>query len=471
MREKIFGFFAVVVIIVGVLSFALMRATLGDLSNEGQAQRAVRSAVAELRVQGLEVERWLVTQSSNAKLREPFDAGTKKASLQNARERADELEEEAKKHINLIPPAVVAIVDLDGKAMARNRSNLWANMSVGDNIPGMMETIKKGGTGSSVWFDQQWLVSYGPIRDDKGAVIGAILYGTGFNDERLENISEDTSQRPLIAVVPKGDTMTVIAKSNKATDDMAVGDVLTSAKEALGRDQVSGVRGLPDDLDGAALPLAGYGDGQRAVIMAVTKARAVSSFGSVVLPLLGTIVFGLLLSFIVAHFLNSLISRPISDLEDGLLAIINGQTDIRFELEHPLLGGLVFRINSLLNQLLGVAEDDTDDEGRPSVAPSSQSFSGALNVDERMVSLSAEDVAEAEELRDEAPEDYYKRIFDEYIDAKASLGDPVDHIRFAPFSDRIKASERELSEKHGKPFRYRIEQKGSEVVFLAVPLG
>ena len=54
--------------------------------------------------------------------------------------------------------------------------------------------------------------------------------------------------------------------------------------------------------------------------------------------------------------------------------MINGRTNHRFELEHPDLGGLVFRINSLLNAMMGVAEDTTDEQGRPSQGPSAQGF-------------------------------------------------------------------------------------------------
>ena len=43
--------------------------------------------------------------------------------------------------------------------------------------------------------------------------------------------------------------------------------------------------------------------------------------------------------------------------------------DRRFEIEHAELGGLVFRLNSLLNQLIGVQEDETDADGRPTPAP------------------------------------------------------------------------------------------------------
>jgi hypothetical protein len=56
-------------------------------------------------------------------------------------------------------------------------------------------------------------------------------------------------------------------------------------------------------------------------------------------------------------------TRPISQLEEGLLSIINGKTDMRFELEHEELGGLVSRINSLLNSLTGVSEADEENRG------------------------------------------------------------------------------------------------------------
>jgi hypothetical protein len=50
------------------------------------------------------------------------------------------------------------------------------------------------------------------------------------------------------------------------------------------------------------------------------------------------------------------------------------------------------------------------------------------------------------------------------------LGDPVDHITREAFIGRIMASEREMSKKHGKPVRYKVEVRGKEVVLLAVPL-
>jgi hypothetical protein len=133
---------------------------------------------------------------------------------------------------------------------------------------------------------------------------------------------------------------------------------------------------------GAAL-LEGYGDGRRGVLMAAVPAALVSSVPGLLWPLIAVGVLGVLLVIAGGVLLGNYISRPIAEIEDGLLAVINGSRDLRFELEHPELGGLVTRINSLLNALMGVPEDTTDEQGRPSRPPSAQEFREALSVDDQ----------------------------------------------------------------------------------------
>ncbi len=75
-----------------------------------------------------------------------------------------------------------------------------------------------------------------------------------------------------------------------------------------------------------------------------------------------------------------------------------------------------------------------------------------------MAALSVEEIpADAKALLEEPEDAYYARIFAEYIAAKKSLGDPVDHITRDAFVARLKSSEQELGRKHGKPMRYKIE--------------
>ena len=88
------------------------------------------------------------------------------------------------------------------------------------------------------------------------------------------------------------------------------------------------------------------------VLPATVKAGEPDKFGAPALvPEPGSL--GLLMVGFAGYLLGNYISQPVSELEDGLLAIINGQQDLRFQIEHDELGGLVFRINSLLNAMTG----------------------------------------------------------------------------------------------------------------------
>jgi hypothetical protein len=153
--------------------------------------------------------------------------------------------------------------------------------------------------------------------------------------------------------------------------------------------------------------------------------------------------------------------------------VLNGQTDRRFELDHAELGGLAFRINQLLNQLMGIEEDTTDEQGRISKAPSAAAFNDAMNVGAQQPQESSPqlDANQVAALAAEPAPQYYARLYSEYIAAKKSLGEQVDHITDATFQGRIQGMEQDAQQKHGRPVRYQVHVNGREVVLLAVPLG
>ena len=480
MRGKLIAVFAVVVVVVGVLGWALTRATLGDLSPQGEAPRALAGASAQLQVDGLVMERWLSgAVQTTPGIRDAYSAGTDAARAESGRQVADKLRQNAAAipELSSVSISLVALTDATGKVMARNGSGLGTGDDLGAVYPALREALKKGVTGSDVWVsrarNEQMLASYAPLRDESGKVMGGVVVGTALNDERISNTSERTSGRMLVAAVKDGDKLDVVAKSNGVSPEVVAAIVAAkqSAFAALDRSQVVDLGGLPQGQSASARALEGYGNGHRLLLVGITDQKNPAILGSLIWPAVGAIVLGLILVVAASWFLDSYMSRPIAEMEEGLLAIMNGRTDLRFEIEHAELGGLVFRINSLLNQLLNVQEDDTDSEGRPSRSPAATAFSDALSVDERMAAMSGDDVADAGSLREESSDEYYGRIFDEYIGAKRSLGDPTDHITRDAFIRRIMDSERETAEKHGKPVRYKVEVRGREVVLLAVPIG
>ena len=483
MRGKIFGVFAVVVLVVVGLLYGLTRAMVADLPapGGGDASRSVTAVAAQLKLDGLVLERWLAERAADPKLREPYEAGTAPARSEAAMNVASAVRDAAAATPELasVSPQLVVLVDAKGIVLGRNGSATMRGDDLGAAYPSLKAALQKGITGSDAWINpsrnEQLLASYAPIRGADGTVIGGLILGTAINDGRLTAASERMNGGMVFAVARKGDGVDVVAKSANAPADLLPALASPAAKEgilrALSSGQMVDLGGLPKEYTASSRPLEGYGEGRGAVVVGVAKAQAPAVLGSLLWPALGVLAFGLVLVGICAHLLDVYISRPVSELEEGLLAVMNGKTDMRFEIEHAELGGLVFRVNSLLNQLLGVQEDETDDQGRPSRAPSSGSFEDALAVDERMAtSAEGADAGDARSLREEEDEKYYSRIFNEYVAGKRSLGDPVDHITREAFVARIRASEAEMAQKHGRPVRYKVEVRGKEVVLLAVPL-
>lgn len=477
MRGKLIAVFSVVVVVVGLLGYALTRATIGDLSNPGETPRALAGASAQLQVDSLVLERWLASEVTNPKLRDVYNAGTDTGRFETARQQTDRIREVASgiPELSVQSIQLVALVDKAGKVVARDRSNLMQKDDLGAVYPLLREALKKGTTGSDVWVNrgrnEQMLASYAVIRDADGSVLGALVIGTALNDERLTNASKATSGQMLAGAVKDGDKLDLVAKSTGLPPEIVAAIGASPAKEAalqaLSTGQVTDLGGLPRDYIASARPLEGYGNGRRLVLIAISHLAAPAVISGLLPPAIGATLLGLILVVAGAWLLDAYISRPISEIEDGLLAIMNGRADLRFEIEHAELGGLVFRLNSLLNQLLGVQEDETDDQGRVSRAPQASSFQDALAVDEE--TIQGGDVADPA-LRDEPADSYYRRIFDEYVNAKRSLGDPIEAITLPGFVERIQASEREMHAKHGKLVRFRIEVRGREVVLIAVPL-
>jgi hypothetical protein len=176
------------------------------------------------------------------------------------------------------------------------------------------------------------------------------------------------------------------------------------------------------------------------------------------LGLIGVAIYG----YIVANNLM----EPIEQMEDDILAVINGRGDVRLEVETPELGGLSYRVNQLINLFTGVAEED--DEGRavtssggwesvsissPGPAARQSSAGPTENDDPEAAALAA------------IPEDqYYAQLYQEYVAAKQSAGEDISNIPEARFIERIKGNAAALVKKHGAQMvRFKVETIGGQV--------
>lgn len=477
MRNKIIAVNAVIVLIVGLLAFAIVRTQLALTTSSPEllkksAQRDAVGAAAKLQLDALRTERWLAAQAADANTKSALSkSSTQEAKAAAVRQLCDQIANNARSALGT-KPSIVAVVDSSGKIVARDASDLNRGDDVSAAYPAFKDAIAKTSAGSDVWTDKaradQYVVSYVPVRDEQNR-LHMILLGTGINDA-LARVSEAATGRGILLVTAAGD---VVANTQNANDDVKAA-VKAGANEVKGAiTQGNVTAGGSGDVLFAAAPLDGFGDGKKTAVVAAAPTALLEGANAIPLSILGAMALGLVLVVAGGWFLGNYISRPIAMLEEGLLAILNGQTDKRFELDHAELGGLAFRIDQLLNQLMGVEEDNTDEEGRVSKAPTAANFGEALAVDKTGggggAAAPSADVDPAR-LAAEPQEQYYARLYREYIAAKKALGEQVDHITDAAFRSRIQGMEQDATAKHGKPVRYHVQTNGREVVLLAVPL-
>lgn len=387
MRSKIIAVNAGIVIVIAALTYVLLQTSLREVvANPGERKRevaqALRAASAQLALDALRMERWLERGATAESARNVFAMGTPEARSEAATAEANRLRDAAVSEpaFARMAPSLVLFVDAQGVAVGRNGSALMRGEHVASSYPWLADALKAGHTGSAVWINkqrqEQMLASFAPLHNDKAEVVGAVVIGTPLSDERLQRTSDLTSGQTLVVALVGDKSIDPIADSAASSDVLsAVTDpgVVAAARQAIGSGGIGSADTVLVDRYFGAAPVDGYGKTE-AVLIAAVPSSLVPSLSGLLMPVLAIGGLGLVLVIAGGVLLGNYISAPISELEDGLLAIINGQSDLRFQLEHPELGGLVFRINSLLNAMMGVAEDTTDDQGRPSQGPSAQGF-------------------------------------------------------------------------------------------------
>ncbi len=371
---------AVAIITFIVLDSALTSAVANPSQRKAAVERAIRAANDRLELDALRVERWLDAQVEAAPVQAVFAAGTALARSDAATKQASRIIDATATEpgIRKLTPQLVLFVDAKGISVGRNGSDLMRGEDMGAEYPELQKTLKVGRTQSDIWASrrrqEQMLVTYAPVRGAEGAILGAVVLGTPLNDERLTLTSAETSDGVLIVGVPAQEDVDLIAASGRAAPELmalaAAPNIDQAAVQALGSQEAVVV--ADQDVFFGTAPLRGYGTAQPAVLIAAVPRSAIGSVGDLLWPIFAVAFGGLMLIIIAGVVLDNYIARPIAELEEGLLAIINGQDDLRFDIEHPELGGLVHGINSLLNSMMDVVE--TDDDGRASIPHGADTF-------------------------------------------------------------------------------------------------
>jgi hypothetical protein len=354
MRLKIIIVNGGIVLILSLLSFFLLRSSLTSATSDPSAQRQelnriAKSARSRLALDGLHSLQWLREQAGSESVKAVFSVGTQSARQEAASASANTLQQRALQNpvFDGMAPTMILFVDEKGIGLGRDGSTLMRGEPLADSYPGLSTSLKTGAAANDVWAQpkrsERLLVSYAPIRG-QGGVIGALILGTPINDARLTRTSEFTSGQSIgLFGSQSSQPLAIGGKRLSGFTSAQLETAITAARAGEVSYQKEPIEGFIF----AAFPVDSYQTS--AVLVASMPASSLPNLNAFLWPILAVGLFGLLLVIVGANALGQFISRPVAELEEGILLVINGDEEIRFELEHEELGGLASRINGLIS--------------------------------------------------------------------------------------------------------------------------
>jgi hypothetical protein len=388
-------------------------------------------------------------------------------------------------------PDIVVVVDETGKVLARNGArNVMYDQLLVPQLPALTGVLRTGQSVHDAWVEQQekklLQTAIAPIRSETGATLGALIVGY--------DLSNGVARRGAamlgrdIAFLSDGNVYSSSLDAGSAGRELRAylfGPMAAATNAILGgQSEVS--RMWRSTFDGeeysgitARLPMTPSHPIAFAVLGNRTAQLGVLSVLNVILILTA---LGAVLVILYGFVIGNAIMRPIEAIEEGVLAVINGRTDLRLETKSAELGGLAFRINQLLNVFTGTAEQTEDEEGRVSVPPANNDWrddafsdaspapagakpaSAAINPDEPL-----DDPQLAQKLAAEDDAAYASRVYAEYVAAKQVLGENVSNIPQDRFHQRLSGRASALAQKHGcRTVRFQVETRGDQVLLRPV---
>jgi hypothetical protein len=483
MRTKIIAGNLVTLLVIGLVSYFMVSSSLETELLEGVDSRIgsdFRLLERSFRLSARELAEQVDAQAMQRPLVDTFvtaldDAGQRTRAYEAAERTASWLADPARRGA---APDIVVVIDDGGRVVARNADrNRMYQFDIGRQLPAVQRALR-GETSTGIWQDENKVlqVAVAPIRGDDHRVLGALLVGydlsNGLARSEARLLGRDVAFLLGDRVYSSSLTQTAALESLRAhlfdqagaaTQAALSGNAISSPFFVeLGGQRFVGVVG-PAPSGGSQAQLAMVALANRTAELnkadAVSMILLLTSLGGLIVLIYGFLIAGTLL-------------RPIEQMEETVLAVINGRTDVRIDVESAEFGGLAYRINQLLNVFTGTPEED--EQGRvgqpesgqwhgesiPQGTPESNdgSQSAATSDD------SAEDTELAAQLAAEPESAYYSRVYREYVAAKQAVGEDVSNIPQDKFEQRLRANEQSLIKKHNcRMVRFQVQTRGTQV--------
>jgi hypothetical protein len=492
MRTKIIAGNLLAVLVVGLVSYVWVKSELETALLDEVDSRIVsdyRLLERSFRLSARDLAELVDAQASERAMIDPFVTALDEPSRRTrAYEGADRvaswLANPARRGA---APDIVVVIDDMGRVVARNADrNRMYQQDLGREIPAVRRALE-GETSTAIWEKQDehrvLQVAVAPIRGE-GRVLGALLVGYDISNGLAQaegtllgrDVAFVLNDRIYSSSFDEGAHSEALraylfGPSAATTTAALQGTPSSPFRTTLGdHDFVAVIGPAPADA-GSSTPLG-------MVVLADRTAQAAKAGAAsaiLVIMAIGVLVvlgYGLLIA-------TSLL-RPVEQMEEGILAVINGRTDTRLDIQSAEFGGLAYRINQLLNVFTGTPEED--ESGRVSQPPgarwqddslaqsSLQSGAEAAAAGAAPAAAAAggsgetEDPALAAQLAAEPEDAYYARVYGEYVAAKQAAGEDVSNIPQDKFVQRLKANEAGLVKKHGcRMVRFQVQAVGTQV--------
>jgi HAMP domain-containing protein len=481
MRMKIIAGGLVAVLVVGLVSYFVVKTQLEQSLREELLTEVTndrRLFDRSWRLSGLEFVEQAVEQASEDDTRDVFRALDESGQRERAFDRATEIAELfGRRNRAAGAPEVVLITDDRGVVIARSQDR---NRMHGEDLTRQLETVsgvlRTGEPAADVWtfsagHEKLLQTAIAPIRDADGAIIGALVVGYDMSNGMASRAGELLGRE--VAFITEDSVYSASVEGEK----------VTALRAALFEQQQSATaaalaeNGSASDVWGAQL-----GDELYAGITAPLPMSPSETVGYVVLAnrsealamaapvhtILVMSLIGLLIVLGSGFLVGNSLLKPIEEMEEGVLAVINGRTDLRLDIESAELGGLAYRINQLLNVFTGTPEED--EQGRISSPPEAWGSEAGAAAPSAAAAPSGgaqgeqEDPELAAKLAAEPEDAYYARLYQEYVAAKEAAGENVSNITQDKFVKRLQANEKSLVKKHGcRMVRFQVQTRGTQV--------
>ncbi|QQR88817.1 MAG: hypothetical protein IPJ88_11325 [Myxococcales bacterium] len=388
-------------------------------------------------------------------------------------------------------PDIVVITDETGKVMARNgdRNRMYGE-SLDRQFNALRDVLQDGQARVDIWPIEKegklLRTAVAPVVErETGGTIGTVVVGYDLSDGFAQREASLLGREVAFLVDGRGVYSSSLpgngvgdlkaflfgpAKDKTAAALSGQGTSFDHWVASLGGDEFIGVT--------APLPLV------KSVPMAFAvmgnRSKALGKLDATNIILLLTI----LCIFVVFGYgfaIGTQILRPIEAIEEGVLGVINGNTDLRLDIDSAELGGLAFRINQLLNVFTGVSEADDGPGGSGALSrpPEPMAWKGDAFAASAQAAGAAplgsssdgsvDDANIAQKLASEDEGAYYGRIHQEYVAAKKAVGEDVSNIPKERFVERLKANEASLAKKHScRMVRFQVQNANGQVTLQPV---